>query len=743
MSQVFRKPLCFPVSAILVSSLCNISIAQGAVLEETVVTAQKRDESLTDVPISISVVDEESLSAFEIDDMFDMANFVPGMIFSRAPDDGLALSFRGVASSPRNQAYEQSVGAFLDGVFFGKGRMYSAGLFDLSRVELIMGTQSTLLGKNTSIGAISMVTQKPGDVVSGNVRVMASEHGGSSGNGAIDIPITADLRTRIAGYVSTLQGATRNIYTGHDLPEDDNYAIRATTVWDASDAVAVTLMYQYTQDKKIGDSFQVDVDPNGVALAYGITDSGKLDDITSKHIDAGENGESVHDTDSNIVNFVIDWDVGSHTLTSQTTYVGYDLSYADDTDTEPEELISLIRDETYDQYTQELRITSNQNETLEYMAGVYYFTSTWHSSEVSDWTFPGYPPVVDFPLVPGDLFNGPYRNDFKQDVDNWSVFVSGTWHIADDLRLAAGLRYADEEKNAKIGRTQLLSPVPNPGSLFTPYTAWNTVVNPPFPTTPMDYSKDFVNGNLNVQYDLNEETMLYAAYGRGTKTGGFAESNTIPNADPNTEARIGAETVDNYEIGFKSTLLDGSAQLNAAVFYMDVDGLQETIFTGTEFISANVPAESKGADISGLWQVTDAWRLNAGVVYADAEEKDTGYKLAQAPEWTGNLGFLFEQHLTSKLLFGLQGNLRYQSGQYNQVQESIPETDSLTTLDLTLSLAAADGTWRAEVIGRNITDEVAQNFGYPDPNPALGPYGVVLGSSNALRTYLVQFSYYF
>jgi iron complex outermembrane recepter protein len=692
----------------------------AAVLEEITITAQKRDESLSDVPISIAVMDQEGLDDYQVDDLFDLANFVPGMVFSRAPDDGLVLSFRGVASVSRNQAYEQAVGVFLDGVFFGKGRLYSAGIYDLERTEMIMGTQSTLLGKNTSVGAISLVTKKPGTELGGYTQLSLSEHGGYSVKGAVDLPISDTLRTRIAGYYSELEGATKNEFTGNGIPLDDNYSVRFSTAWDASDNVSVDLMYQTGQDNKTGDTFQLDGDPNGAAAALGITDS-KLDDKVSKSTNFGPgDGDSSHDIDSNIVNLVVNWELENHLITSQTTYADYDLAFYDDVDLEPGDKLSYIREEEYSQYSQEIRIASTNGETLDYMAGLYYFTSDWESQEVGFWGYQGF----------GGAFNGAMLNEIEQDVDYYAAFISGTWHMSDRLRLAAGLRYAEEKKDAVMQR----SPI-------EPLTFWNTVAHPPYPATPLDYSEYMLNGNANLQYDLTADTMVYFSYGNGTKTGGFAESNTMPTGDPDLEARLEAETVDNYEMGFKSTLLDGSAVLNAAIYYIDITDLQKTLFTGVEFLTGNADARSYGFDISGSWQASENFSLNGGVVYADAEEKDTGYKLDIAPEWTGNVGFRFETALTDNLLFGLNGNLRHRSGQFAQPKEGIPEGDSLTTLDMTASISDMENTWKLSLIGRNLTDDIAQEFGYPFVNPAAP--GLISSATNSPRTFMLQLSYNF
>ena len=138
------------------------SVPDGDQLEEVTVTAQKRAESSQTVPLTITTVSADEMSQANIRNLFQIADYVPGMVFSRAPDDGMALTFRGLGSPARSQAFEESIGVFMDGIFLAKARLYSNAFFDLDRAEMIKGTDSTLLGKNTSLGAISLITRQPG-----------------------------------------------------------------------------------------------------------------------------------------------------------------------------------------------------------------------------------------------------------------------------------------------------------------------------------------------------------------------------------------------------------------------------------------------------------------------------------------------------------------------------------------------------------------------------------------------------
>jgi len=236
---------------------CAISTTVlAAQLEEVVVTAQKRAESVQDIPVTVTALSNEALADFGVDNLFKLADLVPGMVFSRAPDDGLALTLRGLGTPARTQSFDQSVALFLDGMFLGKGRMYSSAFFDVERIEVIKGTQSTLWGKNTSLGAISLNSQKPGDTFGGRVQVSGEfENGGWSADGGIDIPLSDSLAVRLAGRKIEQDGWVTNTLTGEDVPSDDETGFRATAVYTPSDTLDVTLSYQSTDSERTGNGF--------------------------------------------------------------------------------------------------------------------------------------------------------------------------------------------------------------------------------------------------------------------------------------------------------------------------------------------------------------------------------------------------------------------------------------------------------------------------------------------------------
>ena len=702
-------------------------------LEEITVTARKRDESLQNVPISEDVTGSILLNTYSVRDAMDVQNFVPGMVMSRAPDDGLGLTFRGIGAPPRNQSFENSVGMFVDGVFFGQGRLYYAAFFDLDQIEFVKGTQSTLLGKNTSLGAISIATKKPGDEWGGKVTVNGDvQNGGGSAEMAYDMPFSDAFKVRVAALYTHLNGGFHNVSTGDDLPINENIGARITADWKMSDSVNATFMYQYFRNLKIGSGNQVVDDPDDVLPALGASRGVGpciLCTTVNEYTARGDGGNSFHNTHGNIASVLIDADLGDYILTSQTAFINYGLHNVDALDAENNDEATFFRAEKYYQYTEELRIASPAHRTFEYIAGLFFLGSNWDSTELQDWAIPGYPPATP---ISGQLFNGPFTTDFTQKVTSYSVFANGTYHFSDDWRFTLGLRQTDEYKDIVFGRFA-----------EAPFTIWNTVANPPFPDTPLRFSDNFLNGNVDLQYDISRDLMVYGSVAQGTKTGGYADGVTVASGNPE-EARIASETATTYEVGEKATVLNGAVRLNAALYYTDVRNYQETEFTGVAFLTKNVPLQSKGIDLSGQWQVTTGLSVNASAVFADAVDKSTHLRPAAAPQWTANIGTEYQYPLPitwTPLQLYVGTSVHYRDSQYNQIDQSIPETPPLATVDANLGIGSSDGKWKVSVIGRNVFNRLEAQFGYPSLDPYLT--GVVFGEPNPPRSVLLQGEYSF
>lgn len=724
-------------------------------IAEIVITARKRLEPAQRVPISVSVLNGQTLATKGIKDLFQAVTLVPGAVFSRAPDDGLALTFRGLGTAARSQAFEQSIAVFTDGVFLGKGRLYSIGLFDLDRIEFIQGTQSTLVGKNASLGAISIISRQPGDRLSFEGRAgYELADGGYQLDAASDLPLASEASLRLAAHYNDLNGWVHNDITGHKGPEHKDLGLRATLRADLSDRLKVGAAYQYSDNRQIGASYQLvggDLPP-----IYG---DHLLDDHTSQFTLATPSGETVHRTRSHVASLKAELQIGTHTLVSQSAYVAYRLHNLDDFDFSPDDSNNFDRHEKYHQFTQEIRIQSPAGGRFDYMAGLFFLKSHWNSLETQDWHVPGFPPVG--PPGPGQLFNGPFENDFIQDLTAYSAFGSGTLHLSKALRLTGGLRYTRETKHVLFGRTAL-----------PPFTVWNTIANPPFDPTPLRHRSRFLDGNVSLQYDIARDVMAYGSFGHGSKSGGYVETNTIAVPPPllvngkvppglvAAGALVKDEKVKSYELGIKSNLFSRRVRLNLAAFWTQSGTFQDTVFTGGTlgFITFNGPVRSRGVEADSTFLLTPRLRLDGSITYADAtgiiqpidpatnapQIDGSGnpvfrrYRRSQAPRLIFNLGPSYDAPLDARYNWHIGASVRRRSMMFNQRQAQFP-SKALTTLDLWAGIEMRNGRWGIDVVARNVTNAISEDFASPSVDPRFSAYyGSYLAGPNPLRTVMIS-----
>ena len=720
------------LSALFVSTALGSAVAGPAVeeqLQTVIVTAQKRPESSQEVPLTIAALTADELSRGNILDLLQVADYVPGMVFSRAPDDGLALTFRGIGTPARSQAFEESIGVFLDGIFLGKARLYSSAIFDLDRAEMVKGTDSTLLGKNTSVGAISLVTRQPGANLAGDLKVSREfANGGQTYELGLDLPVSPALSVRQAVFYRDTNGWVKNTATGRSVPIDDDFASRTTVGFKPSDDFTAFASYQRSDSKRLGTPQQI-VDPTLNPL-YG---EGVLNAQEAIRTHLTKTGETTHLNDVNLYNLKLEWKLGRYSLVSQTARVDYNLNYDDDFDFSPQPWIDFIRLENYQQFTEELRLASPADRTVEYIVGAFVFHSDWHSIEHQLWNVPNWPPATP---IAGQLFRGPFTNDFNQRTDSDSAFSSVIWHLGDRWRLVTGLRYSDERKAVLYGRSN-----------GEPLTIWNTAANPPFPATALPFSDSFLDGNLALQFSPSGGVLLYLSYSHGAKSGGYVETNS--NAfpvfdDPAVDSRIKSEVAQTVEGGIKSTFLNRSVRINAALFHTDIRNFQDTLFTGAAagFITENLPARTRGMEFETAWQVNRRLQLAGAFTYADATESMTAQdfllipsiachvcRATQAPRWNGTADANYERPITDSLAFIAGAHFRYRGSMYNQRGDGFPSAP-YRPIDLSLGVQGSNRRWSLAALVKNANNSLSEDFA----SPSVAPNFAGLASPAPLRT---------
>lgn len=765
-----RKPI---AKAIVAASLLATGVASAAVLEEVIVTATKRAEGLQDVPIAISVVSGEAIEQKALTNMEDLAVYMPNVHVAEG-SAGDQLFIRGIGSGI-NAGFEQSVGTFVDGVYYGRGRSARGKFLDLERVEVLKGPQSTLFGKNTIAGAINITTGQPEEEFRGYISASRrSEFDANTVTAMMTGSLSDSLRGRVAIRAYEDDGYIENRATGNDVPFTDSLYGRVTLAWDASEDVTATLKIEhgnYDVEGRQQVVSKVTPTSNFFYKTFGHPDFAAGFDYV-QYDQSIDDTKVFDDTDSSIYQLTVEWDMGGHTLRSITALTEYEYENDLDSDYSPLKLINRGRHEEQEQFSQEFLLSSPSGETLEYLTGLYYQTEEINHFRNTRIAFSGLPPVqtaaygLAFPaaLVPTleanypGLLDGTGFGTFDQDSDTWSLFFEGTWSISDRFRVTAGLRYSDDQKDVskvgwlEAGNPALVQAVLNMAAVpLTPDQFLAAVYAGARLSAPHSYQlsrdENHTTGHINFQWDVFDSTMLYLEVGNGYKAGGFDEDNPMGVL---AVAEFEDETVDSVELGAKIDVADGAGRLNISAFRGDYKDVQVSTFDGTaSFIVGNAAeTQAKGVEADLVYAATDNLTINAAVAFLNAEYKSfdsaactaaqtlawqvqhgnrscvqdlSGKQLQFAPDRTANIGLAYQAKLGDSL--GISWTL-----DYNWTDDVVVANDldshliqeSFGKINTSISLSGAEESWQISLIGKNLNDEKTFTWGNDIP---LGSFG--------------------
>lgn len=759
----------------LVIATAGATSSAHAQIEEIVVTAQKREQSLQDVPISISVISGSELESQAIPNFEDLASTMPNFSVSKnAIQD--TISIRGI-NSDSQQGGEQSVGMFVDGIFRGRGVQSRFAFMDVERIEVLRGPQGTLFGKNTIAGALNITSARPTDEFEASISGMYEvEHQESEIQAFVSGPLSDNVKGRVAVLWRDLEdGWVHNIGYDEDMPSSEEHAVRGTLEWATSEKLSFTGGFEHGEFDIVGAPYDfVEIGPSlaGAVAAFGISDVAAgfdgINNITNAfnplfplvpNLDAIDLGTAYFmEGDSDQVTLQADFDLEEGTLTALYGYSSYDFLRGQDADFGPLPVVLYTDSEDFEQNSLELRFTSNSDGSLNYILGAYLQSTdlaTWADTSMN-FNF------LDIMLGGGTPMGAPTSNPSRintldQESDTWSIFAQMTYQLNENWSITAGLRYEDEEKDALqsahiFDATTSGTATPPPSPPFPPANImWWAL---PSEMVEHDYtlnrSEDSWSPQLQVQWNATEDVNLYASWSQGHKGGGFnAIALGLNPADPtdDTGAEYEDEVADSIEIGSKMMLLDGAARLNIGYFNMRFDDLQTSSFTGsTGYIVTNAAkADIQGIEIDGLWAVTEQWTLQGNVGWVDFEFVDyptagctadqialyanaaacsaaggndlSGQTNQDTPEVTAAFSALYEPK--SRYLKALRVGANY-SGEYFGTPDLDPATvqSSFWKLNAMATFGPQDGNWEVSLIGKNLTDEMT--FMYANDVPLFG-----------------------
>ena len=661
--------------------------------EEIIVTARKRAETVQDVPVTIGVVTPAALARTGVTNLLQLQSVAPGVNMAKGgAGTEVGVTLRGLGSAPGEPAFDSSVSLFVDGVYAPRSRDLAGALFDIDRIEVIRGTQAALLGKNTSLGAISLITRKPGDRFALDARASYEfERHSTLFAGGVDAPLSDTLKVRISGQADMDKGWVHDIITDKYAPRSNSEAIRAVVVWRPTEELDLTALAQHnlirnhgTPNEQIGAT---DL-PNILAAAAGYpgTVDGRLDRRNAITTPSERNSESQERLRLDKYSLTANWQVFGHTLTSISAYSQDAVNNATDADMLPGDYALRAVDEKSHQFSQELRIVSPSERKFTYLAGALYLDSLLDNDTLIRTNY--------LPITP---VSGTVDTLFRQTDHTISVFGQADYKLTDKLRLTGGLRWTHETKKARLGRT-----IVEPGLL-------GAFVFPAFDPFSLKRSESNLDYSGGLQYNFSREAMIYVSYGRGTKAGGFAQSLSDLSKSPYDN-----EVAKTLEAGVKLQSPDHRWTLNLSGFDTRVDGYQVVTFTGTQFAISNRNLSSRGFELEANWRPIMGLRLYVNNTYADAKDRATHNPIPLAPKWSGSAGFNYRGPLTNAIDWMADGSVDYRSKRYYQQDPATsPVGRAFTPINCSLAFGANDDRWEVRLIGRNITNETELAFAFP------------------------------
>ncbi len=683
-----------------------------------VVTAVLRAETVQDAPVSVSVATDEALERVGATSLLDLPRAVPGVIIQKVPNSSQAgVTLRGLGSSPGAASFESSVGLFVDGAYIPRTRDFNAALFDVQRIEVVRGTQSSMLGKNTSLGAINVVTRRPGQEFEADISALHEfELESWTLNGGVSIPLAEGLAVRLSGQSERLGGWVHNAVTGSDSEEVDRDAGRVTIAWDPSADFDATFVYDaqdYTGRGMPAEAIAATPEAFGLSALAGFPGLETNFDRVNASSDSRVAGGFIEDSSVNRASLTMHWRLGGHEVTSQTAWSQGDSLATAGVDFLPGDYLLQVTDIDTSALSQEFRLTSPADDQFRYVAGLYFATNEFDQRQTLESNYPAPPPN---PPLGGKLLNG-----FDQTTDTWSAFVQADYDLTEQLTLSGGIRYTDEQKDVDLGRS-----VVTPGAL-------SLFVFPLYAPFSASRSENVTDGLINLSYDVTDDLMFYVSWAQGTKSGGFADSATLLD-----QSEYEAEVAQTTELGVRYQA--GELTANATLFSTEVSDYQLVTFTGTQFVIDNTDLEATGIESEIFWRpefapdLSLSWRNT----YSDAKDAITGAEIPRAPEWTGGFVAAYEHPLAAGWNLTLDGSVDYESSQtHQQNPNAVPRAQSITTYGAGIGIESDDGL-SIRLIGRNLTDENRYTFVFPTP---FLPPGNAMAISERPRTIALQVSY--
>ncbi len=755
--------------------------AQGLV-EEIVVTARKREESLQDIPVAITALTAETMERRGLDSFNTVVNAVPQMVLTEGgAGAGATITMRGIGSTWYNQGLEQKVAVNLDGVYYGRGRIIHEAMLDLGQVEVLKGPQSLFFGKNSSAGVLSLTSNDPGDefemIVKTGYEFQAEE---LFGEFVVSGPVTEQLGLRAAfkaskmfgGYIKNEATEPTNYFgvfgevlpvpgsSESEWPGDKTVQGRVTAVFTPNDQWEFKLKASLTRFDRQGSSGvheNTDCEGNpglGIPAGFNFLSGENCGANGGRDWTHGQNpfptlmaqsnpdykdGDMFTEYNSHAITGIAEYSGENFSLTAILNYQYEDTSWTGDYDYQSAALIYAWEDTDFDAFSAEVRLLTDFDSPVNFMAGMFYQeTDTKFDQDVNFFGL--------FDINAADPTNAyvSHNKDSFTKGETIAVFGQVIWEIEEQWELTAGVRYTDEKKDSVFNQ-----PYVAPVALGF-YRENNPIA--------AEQSFDNWSPEATLSYFISENITMYAAYKTGYISGGFSLSGIdaplLP--DPAAALTFDPEEAKGFEVGVRGTILDGTFRFDLTAYTYDFDDWQVDFFNSQQFafVAFNAgSAVTDGAEFSFDYAppTVDGLVLHGSLNYNKAEYKDyagapcytgqtpaegctpdptsqlgttqdlSGSPTALAPEWTATFGFDYDRPLGDRYTAGFTLAGRFSSSYIaNPFGTPTDKQGSYVNLDAAFRIGTNDGRYQVALIGRNITDQYVRLYGIDSPGTGSG-----------------------
>lgn len=714
------------VSLVLATSLPGGSVlAANVLMDDILVTAQRREEIAQDVPLAITAYTADQMEQLQVTEALDISRLVPNLIGHNNTGLGTANAYtlRGLGNSESIATFDPPVGTYVDDIYVSRQNSNNFTFFDVDRVEVLRGPQGTLFGRNTTGGAVRVILKKPAEEMGGYAEVGYGEFDRMMARGSLDMPINDRILTKLSGYYIEDDGFVTSTTTGEDdINSEENYGVRGHVLFNITDELAwdVAVDYLNTDHANLANYRQ-----NGKRFTdTGLSQNGAplMGLITGDKASYGLGNE----TSSFNVSSVFDWEVGDAGLLSFITgWRDLDQEFALDflNGTPSYGGFTIANDGNHEQFTQEIKWVADLGDKINYVAGVFYLDeeNTTDFADIFN---------VGAPLVTADRI-------LNNNTDAWAVYLQGDYALTDKWTITAGLRYTDEDKDIAYTDNAPCQPA-DPCFVDTNGDGVSdndlTTANMMLAGIPTEQDKQDWTPRLVADYAANDDLSFYVSATKGFKSGGWNARGTAPG----TLLPFDAEEVWSYEAGMRSEWLDNRLRVNLTAFYSDVSDFQLPAGfngpTGIVFITQNfADLENYGLEGDITYVPVDPVTLfvNFGLQHAEYKNIDSSIIAQQqtcinsgtgcgqgivtpngsiadpvrTPDYTVNVGFNYVLSLTPSLEL-VPGAYIYSVGDHSVGTSGTPLdlVDGYTSWSGGVTLNHLDQGWSVALECKNCSD---------------------------------------